>query len=90
MDIPLGTSCVGTDDDGVLPSGDLLLDICSEDRLGEEIIDGDIEESLNLRGVQVKGNDVICASNSEQVGNEPTKMLAGVLNNKTKTVRTWQ
>lgn len=71
LDLPLGTTCVGTDDDGVLPSRDLLLDICREDWFGEQVVDGDIKESLDLRSVQVEGNDVVCTSDSEQVGHEP-------------------
>lgn len=78
MDIPLGTTCVGTDDDGVFPAWDLLLDVRSEDRLGEQVVDGDIKESLDLRGVQVEGNDVVCAGDSEQVGDEP-EISAGAM-----------
>jgi hypothetical protein len=71
LDLPLGTTCVGTDDDGVLPPRDLLLDICRENGFREQVVDGYIEESLNLRSVQVECNDVVCTSDSEQVGHEP-------------------
>ena len=65
--LPLSTTCVWTDDDGVLPSWDLLLDVCSEDGLGEKVVDGDIEEALDLRSVQVEGNDMVGSGDSKQV-----------------------
>jgi hypothetical protein len=65
--LPLGTTCVWTDDDGVFPSWDFLLDVGSEDGFREEIVDWDIEESLDLRSVQVESNDVVGSGDGEQV-----------------------
>lgn len=39
-------------------------------RLGPKVVDGDLKESLNLRGVQVHGDDVVAAGDLEHVGHE--------------------
>jgi hypothetical protein len=65
--LPLGTTCIWTDDDGVLPSWNFLLDVGSEDGFGEEIVDWNIEESLDLGSVQVKSNDMVGSGDGEQV-----------------------
>lgn len=65
-----GTSGVGRDDDPVPPPVDLGLDIPDHGHLGQEVVTGDIKEPLDLRGVQIHGDDVITPGYGEQVGDE--------------------
>ena len=46
----LGATGIGTDDDSILPVGNVLLDVSLKKRLSVEVIDGDIEESLDYTG----------------------------------------
>ena len=69
-DSPLGTTRVGRNDNGIPPIRYLLLDISHHARLGKEIVDGNIEKALNLRGVKVHGDDVIGTGNGEEVGDQ--------------------
>ena len=59
-----GASRIGTDDDPFPPTLDLGLDIPDHGHLGQEVVAGNIEESLDLRGVKVHGDDVVTTSNS--------------------------
>ena len=67
-DQPLGTAGVGRDDDGVLPVGYVVHDPLDDGRLGEQVVDGYVEEALNLRGVQVHGDYVVGACHAQHVG----------------------
>jgi hypothetical protein len=51
---------VGREDRGVLEPG-LVLDVLVEDRRGVEMVDRDVEEALDLLGVQVDGQDAVGA-----------------------------
>jgi hypothetical protein len=66
----LGSSSVGRDDDPVPPAVDLGLDVPDHGHLGQEVVTGDIEEPLDLRGVQVHRDDVVTPGDGEQVGDE--------------------
>ena len=62
---------VGGDDDHVLAHGAELLGIVvDEDGVAEEVIHGDIEEALDLVGVQVHGQHPVCAGLRDQVGHQ--------------------
>lgn len=54
----LGATGIGGDDDAVALV-EVLSDPAQNRRLGIEVIDGDVEETLDLRGMQVHGDDVI-------------------------------
>jgi len=56
----------------LLVVGNLVLNVPFEKMTAIEIVDGDIEEALILRVVQVHGNDMVRASTSEQVCNQST------------------
>lgn len=71
MDTPFGTSSVWTDDNGVLPVWDLLLDVCRQDRFREQVVDWDVKETLDLRSVKVESDDMVGSGNSQEVRNEP-------------------
>jgi len=43
----LRSASIWTDDDGILPVGNVLLDIPLEERLSVKIIDGNVKESLH-------------------------------------------
>lgn len=62
---PLGTSRIGTDDDSFFPTGNFSLDISYHGQLGEQVVTGDIEETLDLGSVQVHGDDVIRSSDGQ-------------------------
>ena len=49
--LPLGSASIGRHDDAIPPVGNVLFDPLKNGRLGVQIVDGDIKESLNLRGM---------------------------------------
>lgn len=53
-----------------------MFNICRENGFGKQVVDGNVKESLDLRCVQVESNDVVCASDSKQVGDKPESELA--------------
>ena len=67
---PFGTARIWADDDRVLPAGDVQLDVREHEGLRVEVVDGKVEEALDLAGVQVHGDDVVAAGDSEHVGDE--------------------
>ena len=67
---PLGAPGVGADDAGVPPLGYVLLDPLEHGRLRVEVVDGNVEEALDLGGVQVHGDDLVGARRGEHVGHE--------------------
>lgn len=69
-DSPLGSTSIGTDDNGILPIRDLLLDVSHHDWFRIQVIDGDIEETLYLRSVQVECDDMVGTSDGKEVGDE--------------------
>lgn len=46
----LGTTSIGADNDGIPPVRNVLLDVAFKKRLSVEVIDRDIEESLDCTG----------------------------------------
>lgn len=70
----LSATGVRRDDDAILHSAvlghDLVLDILSQQVAAVEIVDGDVEEALVLRVVQVHGDDVVGAGAGQEVGDE--------------------
>ena len=49
-------------------------EVADEDRFGVEMIDWDIEESLDLRGVEVHGEDAVDAGGLCGLGGRSRKM----------------
>jgi len=47
-----------------------FVEVVEEDRRGKEVVDGDIEEALNLLAMQIHGEDAIGASGDKQVGHQ--------------------
>jgi len=66
---PLCSTSVWRDDDTVLDV-QVLAYPAQRARLGVEVVDRDIEEALDLRCVQVHGDDVVTARRLEHVGHE--------------------
>ena len=60
----------GGDDDRVLR---VLADVLLDHRHGGEVIDGSIEESLNLTAVKVDGHHALGASGLEEIGDEASR-----------------
>lgn len=75
-DSPLGTTGVGTDDDSVLPIGDLLLDIAHHAWFRPQVVDWNVEEALDLRSVQVHCDNVVRSSHRQEVCDESTPPLS--------------
>ena len=46
------------------------LDVGEHEGLRVEVVDGEVEEALDLAGVQVHGDDVVAAGDGEHVGDE--------------------
>lgn len=65
----LGTTSVGRDDDTVL-NLQVVANPTEGAGLGVEVVDGDVEETLNLRGVKVHGDDVVAAGGLEHVSHQ--------------------
>ena len=68
--LPLGTSRIRTDDDAFLPTRDLSLDIRYHGQLSEQVVAGNVEETLDLRGVEIHRDNVIRPSNGEKTGDK--------------------
>lgn len=65
----LGTASVRRDDDTVL-NLQVVTNPTEGARLGIEVVDGDVEEALNLRGVKIHGDDVVAAGGLEHVSHQ--------------------
>ena len=66
---PLHAAGVGGNDDQVLQLH--LLEMGDEDRQGHQVVDRDVEEALDLGGVQVDGQDPRETGGFQQVGQQP-------------------
>lgn len=62
----LSTASVGADNDALL-HWQVLADPAQSAGLGVEVVDGDIEESLDLAGVQIHGDDMVAAGRLQHV-----------------------
>ncbi len=73
-------SCVRRDDDEVLVAV-LLSHVLAQQRHGVQVIDGAVEESLDLGGVEVDGHDAGGTGRRVQVGHQPCgdRLTTGVL-----------
>lgn len=67
---PLGTARIWADNDAVSPSWDVHFYVRDHQRLGPQVVHWDVEEPLNLAGVQVHGDDVVAASDDNHVGDQ--------------------
>ena len=66
---PLGAARIGADND-TLRQVDILPDPAQGAGLGVQVVDGDVEEALDLAGVQVHCDDVVAAGRLQHVGGE--------------------
>jgi len=48
-----------------------LLDICRQNGFGEQVVDWDIKEPLDLGSVQVECDDMVGSGDGEQIRNQP-------------------
>lgn len=55
----LGSTRIGRDNDGILPVGDLVANVFDHQGLSVQVVDRDIKEALELRVVQVHGDNMI-------------------------------
>lgn len=62
---PLGTPGIRRNNNCILPIGYFLLDVRHHARFGKEVVDWDIKEPLDLRGVEVHRDDVVGAGDGE-------------------------
>ena len=60
---------IGRDDDQV-PLGQAFADVLHQHRRGVEVIDRDVEEPLDLRGMEVEGEHPIGAGGGDQIGDQ--------------------
>ena len=58
------------DDDGIAPVGDLFLDVLDEEGRSSEVVDGDVEEALDLLLMKVHGDDVSHARPNQHLSQE--------------------
>lgn len=61
---------VRADNHRLLVVRDVVLDVLLQQRAAVEVVDGDVEEALVLRVMQVHGDDVVSACAGEKVGDE--------------------
>jgi len=66
---PFHASRIRRDDDQV-SSLVVVLDVVQQNRRRVEVVDGDVEESLDLPRVQVHGKDAVRSSRGDQIGDE--------------------
>ena len=69
-EVPFGTTSVRTNDDSTLPTSNVLLDVGDYKRFRVQVVDGEVEKTLDLAGMQVHGDHMVAASDSEHVGDE--------------------
>lgn len=67
---PFGTASIRRYYNGIPPLRYVLPNPLEDCRLGVKIIDRNIEEALDLRGMEVHGDDVVSTSHGEHVGNK--------------------
>jgi len=67
--VPFGTSCVWTNDNAVLYR-EMFADPSECAWLGVEIVHGNIEETLNLAGVEIHCNHMVAPGSLKHVGHE--------------------
>ena len=61
---------VGRDDHDVLAAVVMGLDVAHHDRRGEQIVGRDVEEALDLAGVQIDGQHAVGAGAGDEIGDE--------------------
>ena len=66
----LDAAGVGGNDDGFLIDFDHFAQILDEDRERVEVVDGDVEESLNLLSMEIHAENPVCAGADEQIRDE--------------------
>jgi hypothetical protein len=74
-----GTTSIRTDDDSVLVLRNVELDILAQEVLAIQVVDGDVEETLVLRVVEVHCDDVVGASAGKEVGDKSTSLCDPLL-----------
>jgi hypothetical protein len=67
MRSPFCAAGVRADNDGVLPVRDAALDVRDHKRFRVEVVDREVEEALDLAGVQVHRNHVVAPRDGEHV-----------------------
>ena len=68
----LCSSGIRADNHGLLVVWDAVLDVFAQKVAAVEIVDGNVEEALVLRIVEIHGDNVVCACASEEICNEGT------------------
>ena len=66
----LGAAGVGRHNNTLAPVGDRVLNVLDYGGLGKEIVNRDVKKALDLRGMEVHGDDVVRASHSQHVGDQ--------------------
>ena len=66
---PLGPASIRRHDNTV-GQRQVKADVAQDRRLGVEVVDGHVEEALDLAGVQVDGDDLAAARDLQHVGDE--------------------
>jgi hypothetical protein len=65
---PLGSSSILGDHDRFAPVRHVVADPLRKDRLCVQVVNGTLEEALHLRGMKVDSDNVLNASDTQQVG----------------------
>lgn len=68
-DVPLRTTGIRTDDDTVL-NVQVLTDPPERARFGVQIVYRNVEESLDLAGMQIHGDDMVTSGSLQHVGHQ--------------------
>ena len=67
---PRHAAGVGRDDDDLLAEELLVAQVVAHVRRGHQVVDRNVEEALNLRGVQVERHDALGAGRLQHVGQQ--------------------
>lgn len=80
---PLSAARVRRHDHAILPAGDILAYPFVDGRLCQQVVHGNVEEALNLRSVQVHGDDVVGSRHRQHVGHQLGGYRRSALRNQT-------
>ena len=68
--LPFRTTSIGRDNYTISPFINILFYPFKNGRLGVQVVNGDIEEPLDLRGVEIHGDDMVSTSDGQHIRNQ--------------------
>lgn len=75
-----GIISIRINDDSIFLFGNFRFDVLYYCRFGKEVVNGDVEEILDLRGVEIYGDYVVGIGNGEEVGDKFVCFIGDCIN----------